>query len=1042
MKPRIFISTVSSELRSARQLTATVLQRLGYDPVWEEIFGTEPGDLMQVLRGLIDECEGLIQIVGRGYGAEPHAADPEFGRVSYTQYEFLYARRQGKKTWVMFAGDACTRDLPLEQLDLPRDPEHPDAAGYQAERRALQEAWRERLRQDGHLRHGAANDTELELKLERLKNELAELRQGLRRWQTLVLGLVVAVALLVGCVLLVQWRLKSTTEKGIEQLHDQVVKVQEGQTVTTARIRVHLLEASERARDAELAAAEKERRFDERERLRELAVKAHESRLRRIDDLAGSFTELEQRADSSPVLREMTRILNEEKINPVDQAIAYAERQRPALLERVRARKQAEQERNRTELTPLLQAAKLEQTRGRPAAARAQFAEVLELEPAWPQALESYAYFLFDQSVQSEYHGTLRAALADARLSFDLAERLLAQDKTKPDSQRVLSVASDQLGDLLAQRGQPGDAEEALRHYTRSLELADALLKENPESAEAARDVSVSLNKLGDFLTQRGQPGDAEQALRHYTRSLELADGLLKQNPESAQAARDVSISLEKLGDFRAQRGQPGDAEQALRHYTRSLEIREGLLKRNPESAKAARDVSVSLNKLGDFLAERGQPGDARQALRHYTRGRDILEELLKRNPESAQAARDVSVYLNKLGDFLAERGQPGDPEQALRHYTRDLEISEALLNQNPESAQAARDVSVSLNKLGDFLTRRGQPGDAEQALRHYTRGLELADVLLKQNPESAQTARDVSVSLEKLGDFLVHRGQPGDAERALRDYTRSLEILEGLLKRNPESARAARDVSVSLNGLGDFLAQRGQPGDAEQALRDYTRSLEIREGLRERNPDSAQAARDVIASQRRLGELDATCQKFESAIVRFEAGIAVLNGMIAKRLSEGAAAREKGILEGRLNFCQSAVLATGDWKALIKADSKRLPALLSLRATELAKQGRLADVAQAGAKLRELEPKTSNNLYNAACAYSLCAALVAKDKAVPTNAEQAERKKWVDLSLACLKEAIAAGYKNFDHMKRDGDLAPLNGLAEFQNLFPKPTGK
>jgi hypothetical protein len=142
MKPRIFISTVSSELRSIRQLTANVLQRLGYEPVWQEIFGTEPGDLRQVLRDKIDGCEGLIQIVGRAYGAEPPAPDPEFGRVSYTQYEFLHARRRGKKTWVVFAEDRCTLDQPLDQLDLPRDADsgHPDPAGYQAERRALQDA--------------------------------------------------------------------------------------------------------------------------------------------------------------------------------------------------------------------------------------------------------------------------------------------------------------------------------------------------------------------------------------------------------------------------------------------------------------------------------------------------------------------------------------------------------------------------------------------------------------------------------------------------------------------------------------------------------------------------------------------------------------------------------------------------------------------------------------------------------------------------------------------------------------------------------------
>ena len=38
---------------------------------------------------------------------------------------------------------------------------------------------------------------------------------------------------------------------------------------------------------------------------------------------------------------------------------------------------------------------------------------------------------------------------------------------------------------------------------------------------------------------------------------------------------------------------------------------------------------------------------------------------------------------------------------------------------------------------------------------------------------------------------------------------------------------QAARDVSLSLIGLGDYLAQRGQPGDAEQALAHYQRSHE-----------------------------------------------------------------------------------------------------------------------------------------------------------------------------------------------------------------------
>lgn len=92
MKPRIFISAVTSEFGSTRQLGANVLQRLGYDPVWQNIFGTEQGDLRKMLRDKIDDCEGLVHLVGFAYGAEPTTPDEQFGRVSYTQFELLYAK--------------------------------------------------------------------------------------------------------------------------------------------------------------------------------------------------------------------------------------------------------------------------------------------------------------------------------------------------------------------------------------------------------------------------------------------------------------------------------------------------------------------------------------------------------------------------------------------------------------------------------------------------------------------------------------------------------------------------------------------------------------------------------------------------------------------------------------------------------------------------------------------------------------------------------------------------------------------------------------
>ena len=135
-RPRLFLSAVSEELLSARKAVAATVRKLGFDPVSQDDFPTGYGELRKWLREQVDSCEGLIQLVGQGYGAESTEVDPGYGRVSYTQLEFLYASAKGKKTWVIVIGEGCRRDKPIDQLDLPREVLRSDPAAHQAERQA------------------------------------------------------------------------------------------------------------------------------------------------------------------------------------------------------------------------------------------------------------------------------------------------------------------------------------------------------------------------------------------------------------------------------------------------------------------------------------------------------------------------------------------------------------------------------------------------------------------------------------------------------------------------------------------------------------------------------------------------------------------------------------------------------------------------------------------------------------------------------------------------------------------------------------------
>jgi hypothetical protein len=208
-RPTIFISAVSKELRSARQLVSNTLTFLGYEPIWQDIFGTETGDLRQMLRDKIDQSKGVVQLVGQCYGAEPTSPDPDFGRVSYTQYEALYARKKGIKVWYLFMDE----DFPLD----PHDPE-PE------EQRQLQAAYRGVLKADSHLFHPLKTREALEAGVLKLRDDLTQLRKGARRWAWGIAALLVLVALLVIWLVFGQTKVASKIDKNqatLEKIADR-----------------------------------------------------------------------------------------------------------------------------------------------------------------------------------------------------------------------------------------------------------------------------------------------------------------------------------------------------------------------------------------------------------------------------------------------------------------------------------------------------------------------------------------------------------------------------------------------------------------------------------------------------------------------------------------------------------------------------------------------------------------------------------------------------------------------------------------------------
>jgi len=190
-----------------------------------------------------------------------------------------------------------------------------------------------------------------------------------------------------------------------------------------------------------------------------------------------------------------------------------------------------------------------------------------------------------------------------------------------------------------------GDHELAWRIATETLELA-----RGGESGglETLRDVSVSLERVGDIARQRGDLEGAEQA---YGESLDLGRRIVERVGETPETLRDVSVSLERVGDIARQRGDLEGAEQA---YGESLDLRRRIVERVGETPETLRDVSVSLERVGDIARQRGDLEGAEQALQEAT---SIAGRLAHVFPAVTEYAR-LEAYLRAALDAIVKEAE------------------------------------------------------------------------------------------------------------------------------------------------------------------------------------------------------------------------------------------------------------------------------------------------------------------------------------------------------------------------------------------------
>ena len=211
--------------------------------------------------------------------------------------------------------------------------------------------------------------------------------------------------------------------------------------------------------------------------------------------------------------------------------------------------------------------------------------------------------------------------------------------------------------------------------------------------------------------------------------------------------------------------------------------------------------------EAADLAAAYGRPDDARAR----------YQRLLKTVPQWPDALERYSGFLHAQCEKLREGGALA---QAVEDAQESLTIAQRFYDLDKSQPRAQHVLKIAHDQVGDCLLQTGSSSRDVRVFEHRQRSLELAEVLLKADPKSAQAARDTLASLYRIGDLMAQRDEPSDLETVLHYFTQSLEITKKLLAANPTSAQRVFEVVEAHQHLASLYLQQGDKAGEERHSR------------------------------------------------------------------------------------------------------------------------------------------------------------------------------------------------------------------------------
>ncbi len=294
----------------------------------------------------------------------------------------------------------------------------------------------------------------------------------------------------------------------------------------------------------------------------------------------------------------------------------------------------------------------------------------------------------------------------------------------------------------------------------------------------------------------------------------------------------------------------------------RACDLLEQVLKDDPESAETRNDLAQANDFLGKVARELGEHETHERA---YRRAYELLDTLVAEFPTVPRYREAMSNTCNGLGTLEYETGRYADCET---HWRRELLETERLVADFPGRPEYQRLLAGGCSNLGGILAEQERFADAEPLLR---RGIKLNLELAQKFPEDRELDFDLANCNHNLGYLLLKRGH---AEAALGPLDEAEKRNRALIAKLPGIPRCKRNLALILRWQGEALEALERPG-VEKA---YREAVAILEKLTVESPANVLYELDLARCLNKLSDQVARAKHVDEAESLYQRALAALS--------------------------------------------------------------------------------------------------------------------------------------------------------------------